>query len=250
MSEHADYACSGDATTSADAATSTDVCHIENLSFSYADKPIFLHANLTVHAGEFLAIIGDNGVGKSTLMKLILGSLKPQAGHITLFGEPVVYGKAAHNRSFLRKVAYVSQNSVLAYRAFPTTIRELIEVHCRYLHCTKQVDDLLSLVQLNSHIDKRLRELSGGQLQRVGVLLALLKQAQLILLDEPTSGIDAKFSHELYGLLAQLARGGTSVVIITHHVHELHGMVDRVVELKDGAIKRPVSDTWKADECA
>lgn len=220
--------------------TPQTVCTVRNLSFAYDKRSIFSSASLEIHSGEFLAIIGDNGTGKSTLMKLLLGTLTPQSGEITLFGD------AIQKNNHYADIAYVSQNSILGYRSFPTTIRELVEVHCQYLKISHNVEDLLGKVDLKDHIDKKLSELSGGQLQRVGILVALLKDAKLILLDEPTSGIDKKFAHELFLLLRKLCDDQKTVVIITHHLHELKDVVDRVVMLEDGHMHEVDSARWKA----
>lgn len=215
------------------------VCSINDISFAYADTPVFSHASLDIFSQDFLALIGDNGVGKSTLMNLILGNLTPSAGSISLFGDLI------SQNNHHREIAYVSQNSVLGYRNFPTTIKELVSIHRSFLHVQQNVVDLLKIVQLEDHLDQALSELSGGQLQRVGILLALLKDAKLILLDEPTSGIDKKFSKELYELLQQLCSCGKTVVLITHHVHELADYVGRVVKLENKTLNEIPAHVWK-----
>lgn len=222
------------------------VCSIDDISFAYADTPVISHASLEIFSQDFLALIGDNGAGKSTLMNLILGNLTPSAGSISLFGDLI--SKNNHHQ----EIAYVSQNSVLGYRNFPTTIKELVNIHRSFLHVTTDVVDLLKMVQLEDHVNKGLSELSGGQLQRVGILLALLKNAKLILLDEPTSGIDKKFSKELYELLRHLSHQGKTIVLITHHLHELSAYVDRVVRLEKGQLNEIPAHLWKeeVDVCA
>ncbi|WP_276790152.1 metal ABC transporter ATP-binding protein [Fannyhessea vaginae] len=222
------------------------VCSLDNISFAYADTPVISHASLDIFSQEFVALIGDNGAGKSTLMNLILGNLHPSKGEISLFGDPII--QCNHHQD----IAYVSQNSVLGYRNFPTTIKELVNIHRSFLHVTTDVVDLLKMVQLEDHVNKGLSELSGGQLQRVGILLALLKNAKLILLDEPTSGIDKKFSKELYELLRNLTLQGKTVVLITHHLHELSAYVDRVVRLEKGQLTEVSAHLWKeeVDVCA
>lgn len=222
------------------------VCSLDNISFAYADIPVISHASLDIFSQEFVALIGDNGAGKSTLMNLILGNLHPSKGDISLFGDPII--QCNHHQD----IAYVSQNSVLGYRNFPTTIKELVNIHRSFLHVTTDVVDLLKMVQLEDHVNKGLSELSGGQLQRVGILLALLKNAKLILLDEPTSGIDKKFSKELYELLRNLTLQGKTIVLITHHLHELSAYVDRVVRLEKGQLTEVSAHLWKeeVDVCA
>lgn len=218
-------------------ATSASVLRIQNLSFSYGDQKVLSSCNLEIKPSEFVALVGDNGAGKSTLMKLILHMLIPSSGHIFLFGDDVV-----HN-SHYPDIAYVSQNSVLGYKHFPTTVEELISIHVSYLHTQTDVESLLALVKLEAHRHKRLNELSGGQLQRVGILLALIKNASLILLDEPTTGVDKKFSHDLYHLLKQLSQQGKTILLITHHLQELKSFCDCVVRLEEGKLHEQQLDS-------
>lgn len=204
------------------------VLEIRKLAFSYGDDPLILDLDLTVHAGELVALVGDNGSGKSTLMALITGQLAPARGTIRLFGDD-----AAANRHYA-DIAYVSQDSIRGYRGFPTTIGELVGIHLRHLKASADTAELLRTVELTGLAHRRLSELSGGQLQRVGLLLALIKDARLILLDEPTSAIDRHFSAAFYRILQHLASSGVAIVVITHHLTDAHGANMRVVRLEDG----------------
>ena len=206
----------------------SNVLDITNLCFAYEDEPILLDVTLTVKQAQFVAVVGENGAGKSTLMNLILGKLKPRSGEIFLFGD----AQTAHNH--YADIAYVSQYSVLGYKHFPTTLEEVVRIHLKHLKKKLCVDKLLKTVCLEAQIHKKLSQLSGGQLQRVGLLLALIKDAKLILLDEPTSGIDKKFSAELYQILRELCDQGKTVIIITHHLSEAQGFIDKVMRLEDG----------------
>lgn len=212
---------------------------ISDLSFSYEQESVLHQLNLSVDAGQFLALIGENGVGKSTLMNLILGRLKPSSGKISLFGDD----RAIDNH--YRDIAYVSQNAVLGYKYFPTTVEEVVRIELRHLKKKTSITNLLATVELEDHANRRLSELSGGQLQRVGLLLALAKDARLILLDEPTSGIDKIFSAELYQILRGLADEGRAIVLVTHHPAEATNFIDRVVRLKNGSCSELDPKLWK-----
>lgn len=212
---------------------------ISDLSFSYEQESVLHQLNLSVDEGQFLALIGENGVGKSTLMNLILGRLKPSSGKISLFGDD----RAIDNH--YRDIAYVSQNAVLGYKYFPTTVEEVVRIELRHLKKKTSITNLLATVELEDHANRRLSELSGGQLQRVGLLLALAKDARLILLDEPTSGIDKIFSAELYQILRGLADEGRAIVLVTHHPAEATNFVDRVVRLKNGSCSELDPKLWK-----
>ena len=98
------------------------------------------------------------------------------------------------------------------------------------------MSDYLKLVNLERCSNKRLSELSGGQLQRFGLLLALIKDAKLIILDEPTTGIDSKFSITLYELLKELSRNGKTIIMVTHNLSDAKKYADKVFEIKDGVI--------------
>lgn len=204
------------------------VLEIEDLSFGYDHNLILNNLSLEVFADEFVAIVGANGAGKSTLLNLILHNLKTDQGSILLFGD---------DGSHYQDIAYISQNSVLNYRNFPTTINEVVKIHLKYLKLNKDIDYYLELVNLIPHKHKTLSELSGGQLQRVGVLLALLKDAKLIILDEPTTGIDKKFSIELFKMLKQLTTIGKSIIMVTHQLDDALEYVDRVYEIEAGTCK-------------
>lgn len=204
------------------------VLEIKDLSFGYDHNLILNNLSLEVFADEFVAIVGANGAGKSTLLNLILHNLKTDQGSILLFGD---------GGSHYQDIAYISQNSVLNYRNFPTTINEVVKIHLKYLKLNKDIDYYLELVNLIPHKHKTLSELSGGQLQRVGVLLALLKDAKLIILDEPTTGIDKKFSIELFKMLKQLTTIGKSIIMVTHQLDDALEYVDRVYEIEAGTCK-------------
>ncbi len=210
-----------------------EVLAIKDLSFSYGEGLLIEGLSLSLMAGEFLTLIGDNGTGKTTLLNLILGRLKPSGGEIRLFGDDI------KKNSHYADLAYISQNAVMDYRNFPTTVEEVVRVHLRYLRKREATTGYLEEVGLLDHRHKRLSELSGGQLQRVSLALALIKDARLIILDEPTSNIDQRFSEELFQRLTDMTQGGKSVLLVTHDLAEAKAYSDRLLELKDGRLKHP-----------
>lgn len=217
----------------------TKVLEIDNLSFSYGKDTILNNISFEVNKGEFVAIVGENGSGKSTLLNLILSNLTPNSGKIKLFGDYI--SKDNHYRD----IAYISQNAVNAYKNFPTTINELIINHLSYLKIKENAEKFLEVVGLENHKDKALSQLSGGQLQRVGLVLALIKDANLILLDEPTSAIDKNFSRELFSLLKKLSKSGKTIVIVTHELAEITDYVDYIIHLKSTKAHKHNTDDWK-----
>lgn len=207
----------------------SNALEISNLYFKYSNNYVIENLNFFVEEGQFVAIIGENGSGKSTLLNLILQNLKAEKGTIKIFGDNIL------DDNHYRDIAYISQNSVLSYKNFPTTIEEVIKNHLKYLKKDKKdLKKYLELINLEKHAKKSLSELSGGQLQRVGLALALIKDAKLILLDEPTTGIDKKFGKELFNLLKDLSKDNKTIIVVTHELEEASEYVDKVLHIKNG----------------
>ena len=217
----------------------SNVLEIEKLHFTYGEYPLLQGVNLSLAAGKFAAIVGGNGAGKTTLMNLILGKLKAETGQIRLFEDSL----SADNH--YRDLAYLSQEAVSRYRNFPTTVKELLKMYLAQLKQKTAPEALLENVGLTAVQNHRLSELSGGQLQRVGLLVALLKQARLILLDEPTGGVDQQFSLELYQILRRQCLAGNSVLMITHHLPEAVSFLDEAYRLERGVLTRLQLEEYK-----
>lgn len=217
----------------------SNVLEIEKLHFTYGEYPLLQGVNLSLAAGKFAAIVGGNGAGKTTLMNLILGKLKAETGQIRLFEDSL----SADNH--YRDLAYLSQEAVSRYRNFPTTVKELLKMYLAQLKQKTAPEALLENVGLTAVQNHRLSELSGGQLQRVGLLVALLKQARLILLDEPTGGVDQQFSLELYQILRRQCLADNSVLMITHHLTEAVSFLDEAYRLERGVLTRLQLEEYK-----
>lgn len=203
------------------------IIEVTKVSFAYEKEIILDDISFFIEEGDFVAVIGENGAGKSTLMNLILHNLKAETGEIKLFGDRI------EKDNHYKDIAFISQNSVLNYRNFPTTIEEVVRHHMKYLKIKKNVDEHLQAMGLLEHKKKALSELSGGQLQRVGLLLALIKNAKLIVLDEPTTGIDKKFRLELLKLLKEWKEKGKTILMVTHELHDAKNFVDYVIQVKE-----------------
>lgn len=192
---------------------------VRNLDFSYGKTPVLSNVNLSVNRGDFLAIIGPNGGGKSTLMKLIVGLLKPSAGEVRVFGEKVPSKKIS--------VGYVPQNTNRNLD-FPITVEECVSTGLpNYRSDASKVLSLLETVRMEAFAKRRLGELSGGERQRVLIARALAGDPQILFLDEPSSNIDAQGQEDLYGLLAKLNEKMT-VVIVSHDLMVLSRHVKSV----------------------
>lgn len=217
----------------------TNVLEINNLYFRYDNNYVIDGLSCSVKENQFVAIIGENGSGKSTLLNLILQNLTAEKGEILLFGDNIL------EDNHYRDLAFISQNAVLAYKYFPTTVEELIQNHLSYLKKKIEIDYYLQLIDLKQHRKKALSELSGGQLQRIGLALALIKDAKLILLDEPTTGIDKRFVHQLFQLLKQLSRQGKTIIMVTHDLEEARMYTDVVLHIKNGRNHECQAREWR-----
>ena len=197
---------------------------INNLSFSYDAVPVLENVNLTVEHGEFATIIGPNGGGKTTLLKLILGLLKPMHGSIRVMG-----GAPAKMRL---KVGYMPQHTELDSQ-FPVTVMDVAllgrlgrRFGGRYTREDKQLAcQALEEVQLEGMARLPFNSLSGGQKQRVLIARALCCSPEMLLLDEPTANVDPEVEESLLTILKELNQRMT-ILLVSHDV----GIVSRVVK--------------------
>ncbi|HHJ64366.1 MAG TPA: metal ABC transporter ATP-binding protein [Aquifex aeolicus] len=194
------------------------VIEIENLSFSYDGRTDVLEdLSLTVRRGEFVGIVGPNGAGKTTLFRIILGFLKPRRGSLKLFGENV--------ETFRRwdRIGYVPQR-LSVERNFPATVRELLDL------TGEDPQEVIALLHLNDLLDRQFLRLSGGQQQIVLLGMALVRNPDLLLLDEPTAGLDVHFQRHIIQTLRSLSvRENRTILMISHDIGLVLRTVDRVL---------------------
>lgn len=195
----------------------------ENVSFSYGSHPVLENINFTVKKDDYIAVLGPNGGGKTTLIKLFLGLLKPQKGHIRLFGGPP--GSHGSLIGYLPQYTNVSP-------CFPITVRDavmmgMISTGFKGLFgmkfgkgSQKAVEKALSRVGMLEYIDKKVSALSGGQKQRVFIARAIVAEPRLLLLDEPTASVDQVGKSGLYCLLRELNEDMT-VIMVSHDISVL-----------------------------
>ena len=197
------------------------IFEIKHVSYQYPDKNALNDINFSITKGEFLAIVGPNGSGKSTLLKLILGLLPLQKGDILVNGTSI---KKINNQ---KGIGYVSQKANRAANGFPATVKEvvrsgLVQVKPIFKRFNKQdeqkVDQILERLNIEHIKDKNISALSGGQQQRVFIARALISDPSVLVLDEPTVGIDAKHVASFYELLADLKAEGITILLVTHDI--------------------------------
>jgi zinc transport system ATP-binding protein len=208
--------------------TTPTIIQVDQLNFSYDAQPILEDVNLSVRSGEFLAIIGPNGGGKTTLLRLLLGLLQPDSGRIAILGDPPK--KARH------RIGYVAQD-IHINREFPITALDVVLMGklapgWGRRHTIRRRDriaahDALEQMGMGAYCRHRIGELSGGQRQRVLIARALVTQPDLLFLDEPTASIDTAGQSEFYCLLRELNRDIT-IVMVSHDLMVLSSFVKSV----------------------
>jgi zinc transport system ATP-binding protein len=201
---------------------------IENVSFSYGNQTVLSNVFLNIKRGDFTAIIGPNGGGKTTLIKLILGILKPNSGKILLFSD--IPQKA-------RKMAGYIPQEPSSNKSFPISVLDVVLMgllsKSRLLKPFTKKDKERAMAVLNELkilelYNKNIGELSGGQRQKVFLARAIISNPQILFLDEPTSSIDPVSQDEIYEYLKNLNNNGITIVIITHNISALSSYVKSI----------------------
>lgn len=216
------------------------IIELRRASFGYADQVVVAAADLTVDAGEVVAVLGPNGSGKSTLVRGLLGLNDQLGGEVLLFGQP---RESFHDHA---RLGYVPQRHTLS-ASVRATVQEIVAVgrlpHQRWwrpvVHSAQDsaiIDKALDLVGLSDRATADVSTLSGGQQRRVLIARALASNPDVLLMDEPTAGVDAANQHVLSTVLARLADRGTTMVIVTHELAALAGIVTRIVMVQGGHI--------------
>lgn len=203
--------------------------------------------NIEINKGEICVLLGPSGSGKSTLLNIIGGIDNADSGYISINGEKTKEMNEKKLTLYRRKhLGYVFQ----FYNLIPNlTVRENIEVGA-YLSCNPlDVDDLLKTLGLYEHRHKIPNQLSGGQQQRTSIGRAIVKNPDILLCDEPTGALDYKTSKEILKLMEDVNKKyGNTIVMVTHN-DAIKNMADRVVKLRDGAIKDNYVNTNKISAC-
>lgn len=203
------------------------VITIESVSFSYGGPLALENIDLTVTKGEFLGVVGPNGGGKSTLLKLILGLLQPDRGKVTVLGKTPEKGREC--------IGYVPQH-VRFNRDFPITVEDTVLLgrlgKSKSLWGNSKEDKTacekaLRETEITDLKHRRLNTLSGGQLQRVLIARALIGDPEILILDEPTANIDLRVEEDIFGLLKKLNERAT-IIIVSHDVGFISEYVNRV----------------------
>ena len=202
---------------------------LQDVSFAYGGQPVLDSVSFDIMAGDFLAVLGPNGSGKTTLLKIILNLLKPSRGRVLVQGRPL---EEFQDRE---RIGYVPQKATQVDPYFPASVAETVSMALRRTTgrtadrktpYRREVDRALSLVGLEGLQDRLIGRLSGGQQQRVFIARALVNRPYLLLLDEPTAGVDTETQDRFYDMLGRFnQREGITIVLVTHDI----GVVDKHV---------------------
>ena len=215
---------------------------IKNANFAYDRDPVLRDLNLTLMNKEKITIIGGNGVGKTTLIKVIIGELKLKSGQIKIFEEDL-------NINSLKKIGYVPQSQKENLYNFPISVKELVTLQLyesmgmikipRKIHYDKTMG-LLKKMNLEKYADYPLRDLSGGLRQRVVITRALMNNPEILIFDEPTSGVDEASKRHFAKSLEDLNKNfDVSIILITHELDWVKNnlQMDKFYELKKGGLE-------------
>ena len=214
-----------------------EIINLSGLSAGYAGKPVFEGVNLAVRPGEFVGIVGPSGSGKSTLMKVLLGAVDIYAGEARVDGRPV----SARRRP---SVGYVPQLETIDWN-FPVTVEEVVLMGRATQsgpwpwprkQDREEMAALLHKLGIGPFAKKHIRNLSGGQQQRVFLARALIRNPRLLILDEPTSGVDMKTRDDILHLLVDLHREGVTVMLSTHEINAVAAHLPRIVCINRGIV--------------
>ena len=206
---------------------SNTIIDIKDLNFSYNGQPVLVDVNFSLQSGDFMVMIGPNGGGKTTLIKLMLGLLEAGSGTVRLFGQPPK--SVSHLIGYVPQDVHVNKNFPVS--ALDVVLMGKIRPGRKWSRPSRKdrVDALeaLKLVKMDKYCGHRIGELSGGQKQRVFVARALVTSPQLLFLDEPTASIDTKGQGEFYSLLKELNKT-ISIIIVSHDLMVISGYVKSV----------------------
>lgn len=199
-----------------------ELIQLDGVDAGYSHHPVLTGVNFHVHEDQFTGIVGPSGAGKTTLLRLLLGTLKPMKGHIS--------------QSKGLRMAYVPQLETVSWN-FPVTVRECVLMSRKSANqlpwASKpekaEVSVVLERLGIGDLAERHIRELSGGQQQRMFLARALLRQPQIMLLDEPTSGVDVSTRHDVLHLLADLHEEGVAIVLTTHDLNGIAAHLPHLV---------------------
>ncbi|RBP49661.1 ABC transporter ATP-binding protein [Arenicella xantha] len=205
---------------------------IQGVSKRYDDLQALNNVSFDIYQGEFFGLLGPNGAGKSTLISAIAGLLEVNSGHISILGSDV----RADYRQARQKLGVVPQEIVMDPFF---TVRETLEFQSGYYgvrNNTAWIDELLEQLNLSDKADTNMRKLSGGMKRRVLIAQALVHKPQVLVLDEPTAGVDVELRQSMWRFVRRLHSEGHTIVLTTHYLEEAEELCDRIAIINKGEV--------------
>lgn len=213
---------------------------IQKLSIAFGPKKVLIDFNLEINKGENLVILGKSGCGKSVIIKCIIGLLVPDKGRIEVFGENILESSNEELNNFRKRIGFLFQSGALydsmnvkQNLLFPLRMNKEMELNKK----EKLVKEVLEKVGLSEAINKMPTELSGGMRKRLGLARSLMLKPEIMLYDEPTTGLDPITAKEISNLILEIQKDqGTSSIIITHDMNCARITGNRIVILEEGKV--------------
>lgn len=213
---------------------SADALHIDGVSKSWGALIALDQVSFNIRHGEFFGLLGPNGAGKSTLISIIAGLTRMDHGHVSVMGHDTV----TDFRRARRSLGVVPQE--LVFDPFFSVI-DVLRIQAGYYGCGRDswpwIDEMLERLDLADKRNTTMRALSGGMKRRVLIAQALVHKPPLVILDEPTAGVDVELRRSLWHFMRDLHAGGTTVVLTTHYLEEAQEMCERIAILDHGQIR-------------
>ncbi len=214
--------------------STSDALKIDAVQKSYGSLQALKGVSFTIRRGEFFGLLGPNGAGKSTLINTIAGLSRATSGHISVLGHDTV----SDFRSARRLLGVVPQE--LVFDPFFNVV-DMLRIQAGYYGCGEEVwpwiDEMLERLDLRAKRNASMRALSGGMKRRVLIAQALVHKPPVVILDEPTAGVDVELRRTLWSFMRDLHEKGTTVVLTTHYLEEAQEMCSRIAILDKGEVK-------------
>lgn len=214
------------------------IIEFDKVYFGYTSEYILKNINFSANEGDFVSIIGSNGAGKSTILKLILGELNQNKGDIKIFGDNI------KNFNRWHYIGYLEQNAYYKMLNFPATVYETVMSNMFHdiglfkfpnKNCRAKVIESLKLLGMEKYSNRTISKLSGGQIQRVFLARTLVANPKILILDEPTNGVDSETVDIIYNILNDLNKNkNTSIIMVTHDIESAAKISSKIFCFEEG----------------
>ena len=219
------------------------IVEINNLTVQYPDVKALDDVSFTVNQGDFLGIIGPNGAGKSTLFDVMLNLNTKYQGTLKFFGEDIKKSK-----KYLKEIGYVPQKPIFE-KNFPATVNDVVRMGLRTESDENKIDEILQQLWIHELSNRRIGELSGGQLQRVFIAKALVNSPKILILDEPVTGIDQQSIELFYSILRELnSKQKITIIWSSHDLDAVNKLANHVACLNRTLFFHGVSEKFFSDD--